>query len=92
MAHGNLGISYENEQPVTTNLRVALLNTLPMVTLGTVFAIVLGIFTGVLAAWRRGTKTESFSVATALGFYAMPTQWLGIMLIIIFAGVCRPAG
>ena len=92
LAHGNLGISYENEQPVTTNLRVALLNTLPMVTLGTVFAIVLGIFTGVLAAWRRGTKTESFSVATALGFYAMPTQWLGIMLIIIFAGVLPTGG
>ena len=92
LAHGNLGISYENEQPVSTNLRVALINTLPMVTLGTVFAIVLGIFTGVLAAWRRGTKTESFSVATALGFYAMPTQWLGLMLIIIFAGVLPTGG
>ena len=45
-----------------------------------------------LAAWRRGTKTEGFSVATALGFYAMPTQWLGIMLIIIFAGVLPTGG
>jgi ABC-type dipeptide/oligopeptide/nickel transport system permease component len=92
LAHGNLGISYQNEQPVSTNLRIALINTLPMVTLGTVFAIVLGIFTGVIAAWRRGTKTESFSVATALGFYAMPTQWLGIMLIIIFAGILPTGG
>jgi ABC-type dipeptide/oligopeptide/nickel transport system permease component len=92
LAHGNLGISYENEQPVSTNLRIALINTLPMVTLGTVFAIFFGILTGVIAAWRRGTKTEGLTVATALGFYAMPTQWLGLMLIIIFAGVFPTGG
>ena len=66
LAHGNLGISYENQQPVSTNLRIALINTLPMVTLGTVFAIVFGIFTGVIAAWRRRTKTEGLTVSTAL--------------------------
>jgi len=92
LAHGNLGISYENQQPVSTNLRIALTNTLPMVTLGTAFAIVFGIFTGVIAAWRRRTKTEGLSVSTALAFYAMPTQWLGLMLIIIFAGVFPTGG
>jgi ABC-type dipeptide/oligopeptide/nickel transport system permease component len=92
LAHGNLGISYANEQPVSTNLRIALINTLPMVTLGTVFAIVFGTFTGVIAAWRRGTKTEGLTVSTALGFYAMPTQWLGLMLIIIFAGILPTGG
>jgi len=85
LAHGNLGISY-------ANLRIALINTLPMVTLGTVFAIVFGTFTGVIAAWRRGTKTEGLTVSTALGFYAMPTQWLALMLIIIFAGVLPTGG
>jgi ABC-type dipeptide/oligopeptide/nickel transport system permease component len=92
LAHGNLGISYANEQPVSTNLRIALINTLPMVTIGTVFAIVFGIFTGVIAAWRRGTKTEGLTVSTALAFYAMPTQWLGLMLIIIFAGIFPTGG
>ena len=92
LAHGNLGISYANQQPVSTNLRTALINTLPMVTLGTAFAIVFGTFTGVIAAWRRGTKTEGLTVGTALGFYAMPTQWLGLMLIIIFAGVLPTGG
>jgi len=92
LAHGNLGISYANEQPVSTNLRIALINTLPMVTLGTAFAIVFGIVTGVIAAWRRGTKTEGLSVSTALAFYAMPTQWLALMLIIIFAGIFPTGG
>jgi ABC-type dipeptide/oligopeptide/nickel transport system permease component len=92
LAHGNLGISYENQQPVSTNLRVALINTLPMVTLGTVFSIIFGIFTGVIAAWRRGTKTEGATVTTALAFYSMPTQWLGLMLIILFAGILPTGG
>jgi ABC-type dipeptide/oligopeptide/nickel transport system permease component len=92
LVHGNLGVSYENEQPVATNLRVALINTLPMVTLGTVFSIIFGTLTGVIAAWRRGTPTESLTVWSALGFYSLPTQWLGIMLIIIFAGVLPTGG
>jgi ABC-type dipeptide/oligopeptide/nickel transport system permease component len=92
LVHGNLGISFENQQPVSTNLRVALINTLPMVTLGTLFSIVIGTLTGVIAAWRRGTPTEAATVSSALAFYAMPTQWLGLMLIIIFAGVLPTGG
>src|ERR1700747_1091862 len=34
LVHGNLGVSYETEQPVATNLRVALINTLAMGTVG----------------------------------------------------------
>jgi ABC-type dipeptide/oligopeptide/nickel transport system permease component len=92
LLHGNLGVSYENEQPVSTNLRVDLTNTLPMVTLGTIFSVIIGTLTGVIAAWRRGTPTEAVTVSSALGFYAMPTQWLGLMLIIIFAGVLPTGG
>ena len=92
LVHGNLGVSYENEQPVSTNLRVELINTLPMITLGTVFSIIVGTLTGVIAAWRRGTPTEAVTVSSALGFYSMPTQWLGLMLIIIFAGVLPTGG
>ncbi len=92
LLHGNLGISFENEQPVSTNLRVALINTLPMVTLGTLFAIVIGTLTGVVSAWRRGTPTEALTVSSALGFYSMPTHWLGLMLIIIFSGTLPTGG
>src|SRR5438309_2970084 len=33
LVHGNLGVSFENEQPVSKNLRIDLINTLPMVML-----------------------------------------------------------
>jgi peptide/nickel transport system permease protein len=92
LAHGNLGVSYENEQPVSHNLWVALKNTLPMVTVGTLFAIVVGTLTGVIAAWRRGTGAEKATVTTALGFYSMPTHWLGLMLVILFTGILPTGG
>jgi peptide/nickel transport system permease protein len=92
LAHGNLGVSFENEQPVSHNLWVALKNTLPMVALGTIFAVVFGTLTGVIAAWRRGTPVEGTTVTTALGFYSMPTHWLGLMLVILFTGVLPTGG
>jgi ABC-type dipeptide/oligopeptide/nickel transport system permease component len=92
LVHGNLGISFHNDQPVSKNLRIELINTLPMVTIGTLFSILIGTLTGVIAAWRRGTPTEAVTVTTALGFYSMPTQWLGLLLIIIFAGILPTGG
>jgi ABC-type dipeptide/oligopeptide/nickel transport system permease component len=92
LGHGNLGVSFANEQPVWNNLRSALINTLPMVLIGTLFAIVIGTLTGVIAAWRRGTPTEAATVTTALGFYSMPTHWLGLMLVIIFSGTLPTGG
>jgi ABC-type dipeptide/oligopeptide/nickel transport system permease component len=92
LVRGNLGVSFENQQPVAGNLKTAILNTLPMVGLGTIFAIVLGTFTGVIAAWRRGTAAEGATVSSALAFYSMPTHWLGLMLIILFTGVLPTGG
>ena len=92
LAHGNFGVSFANSQPVASNLRTAIANTLPMVLLGTLFAIVVGTFTGVIAAWRRGTGVEGATVTSALAFYSMPTHWLGLMLVILFAGILPTGG
>jgi ABC-type dipeptide/oligopeptide/nickel transport system permease component len=92
LAHGNMGVSFANQQPVSHNLWVALKNTLPMVALGTIFAVIFGTLTGVIAAWRRGTALESATVTTALGFYSMPTHWLGLMLVILFTGILPTGG
>jgi peptide/nickel transport system permease protein len=92
LVHGNLGVSFANSQPVRSNLWGALKNTIPMVLLGTLFAIVVGTLTGVIAAWRRGTLVEGATVTTALGFYSMPTHWLGLMLVILFTGTLPTGG
>ncbi len=92
LAHLNMGVSFANQQPVWANLRTKLANTIPMVALGTVFAMVIGIGTGVLSAWRRGSVADLTSTNLAIAFYAFPTQWLGLMLLILFAGVLPANG
>jgi ABC-type dipeptide/oligopeptide/nickel transport system permease component len=92
LAHGNLGLSFVSRQPVWDELSGPLLHTLPMLALGTIIAIVLGIAVGVVAAWRRGTAADWGGVMSSLVFYSMPTQWLGLMLLIVFAGVLPAAG
>src|SRR2546423_2897738 len=92
LARGNLGVSFANQQPVSHNLWVALKNTIPMVLIGSLFAIVFGTITGVIAAWRRGTAVEGGTVTTALAFYSMPTHWLGLMLVILFTRLLPTGG
>lgn len=91
LARGNLGIAYSNRQPVASNLWVALRNSIPMVALGTFFAMLGGILTGVVSAWRRGTLTDHGSLLAAMTLYSLPSQWLGIALIFLFGGLL-PAG
>ena len=86
LAHGDFGRSFQNRQPVLPQLWQPLLNTLPMLLLGTFFSIVFGLMTGIVAAWRRGTLLEKLSVWIGLAFFSLPTQWLAIMLILYAAG------
>ncbi|SRR6266508_297902 len=82
LVHGNMGISFATQQPVWNELRRDLANTIPMVTLGTVFSILIGTLTGVISAWRRGTRLDQVSTNTAIAFYSFPTQWLALVLLI----------
>ena len=92
LLHGNMAISFANQQPVSHLLLTDLKNTIPMVTVGTLAAVVIGVFTGVLSAWRRGSPADHASTNLAIFAYAFPTQWLGMMLLILFAGVLPSAG
>jgi ABC-type dipeptide/oligopeptide/nickel transport system permease component len=86
LAHGNLGRSLRTEEPVTNALWGPVKNTVPMVALGTLFSIVFGIATGVVAAWRRGTAADRAALWGGLGFYSMPPQWLGLVIVLFVAG------
>ena len=86
LAHGDLGSSVRSQQPVWDELWPSIKNTLPMITLGYLFAIILGTVVGVVAAWRRGTAVDKGGLWTGLGFYSMPPQWLGMMIVLFVAG------
>jgi ABC-type dipeptide/oligopeptide/nickel transport system permease component len=86
LAQGDLGSSVRSQQPVWDELWPSIKNTLPMIALGYLFAIVLGTLVGVIAAWRRGTAVDKVGLWTGLGFYSMPPQWLGLMIVLFVAG------
>ena len=86
LTHADLGRSLRTEKPVLTELAEPIKNTLPMVALGTAFSILFGIVVGVTAAWRRGTAADKAGLWTSLGFYSMPPQWLGLMIVLFVAG------
>ncbi len=50
-------------------------------------AVIFGALAGFLAATRRGSMFELFAMSGALLGQAMPTFWLGIMLILVFGVV-----
>ena len=86
-----LTVEFGLDKPKWEQYLIYLKNTIPMVTVGTLAAIVIGMITGILSAWRRGSAADHVSTNAAIFFYAFPTQWLGLMLLIIFAGTL-PAG
>ena len=92
LVHGNLGVSFANQEPVWSNLKTALANTIPMVTLGTVMAMLIGVLTGIISAWRRGTVLDQVSTNAAIAFYSFPTQWLALVLLIYLSSLLPSHG
>lgn len=86
LAHGDLGRSLRTERSVAGELWAPIRNTLPMVALGTFFSILLGVAAGVVSAWRRGTIVDRGTLYTGLGFYSMPPQWLGLLMVLYVSG------
>src|SRR5262245_40240517 len=92
LARSNMGTSFATPQPVSHLLLNDLKNTIPMVTIRTLGAIAVGIATGILSAWRRGSAADHVSTNLAIAFYAFPTQFLGLMLLILLGGLLPTSG
>jgi len=80
-AHGNLGISWSQRQPVKDILLAKLGNTLMLIGLGQLFSIILGVVLGLLAGWKRKTAIDVGALTFSLIAWATPTFWLGIILL-----------
>ncbi|MDB5415493.1 MAG: transporter permease [Rubritepida sp.] len=81
--HGNFGHSRLFAQPVATLLGPALLSSLALLGLALVLAVVSGVGLGALAALRP--RAAPLVQGLALLAQAVPSFWLGILLIILFA-------
>ena len=85
LAHGDLGRSIFNGQPVRQMILTQFPSTLVLTLAGMSFAIVLGIVLGIASAVRHNTWLDSVSMGGALLGVSIPSFWLGLMLIFVFA-------
>lgn len=60
-------------------------NTILLLGISTTIALIIGILLGVVAASRRGSFFDSASVVTSLTTYSLPTFFIGLVLILVFA-------
>ena len=81
----DLGISQRTREPVWNEIKDALPWTLLLVGTGTLLATLIGSWLGVIAATRRGSRTDDGLLGFSLFTYAAPEYWLGIILILVFA-------
>ncbi len=85
LLHGKLGYSFLEHKSVMGAILERLPSTILLMLSANILAILLGIFLGVVAAWKRGTTVDISSIIVALTLYSMPMFWLGGIMIILFS-------
>ncbi len=82
---GDLGESMRIKQPVTRLIADKLPVTAQLATMAMLFALLIGIPAGVIAAVKKGTPWDAGANVFALWGLSTPNFWLGIMLIFLFS-------
>jgi peptide/nickel transport system permease protein len=85
LVHGNLGFSYHFDQSVGSLLVLDLPKSALLVGSSYVLALVIAIPMGIAQALRRDKVMDHTLTAVSFVGYAMPTFWLGILLIVGFS-------
>jgi peptide/nickel transport system permease protein len=86
---GDLGRSLRTNQPVTEAILQRLPVTLELMAAALAVSLAIALPMGVVSAVRRNSGFDLASTLFALVGFAMPTFWLGIILIYVFALLLR---
>jgi peptide/nickel transport system permease protein len=84
--HGDLGVSIDSGEKVASRVARAALPTAILAGLALLIWVSVSILIGTYAAVRRYSLFDQAATVFAYVGYAMPTFWLGIMLIFAFSG------
>ena len=82
---GDFGISLTTYTPVTSRILAVMPNTLLLSGLSILLSFALALPIGIYAAVHRNSILDRISTTSAVAGFAIPTVWLGLMLIILFA-------
>jgi len=82
---GNLGISYSTRRPVVKELRHRIPFTLQLTVLAAGLALLIAVPLGIVSALHRNRLIDQAARITSLAGASMPSFWLGLSLIVLFA-------
>ena len=81
---GDFGVSFLSNMPVVELLRLKFLATAQLVAGAFVVAATISLPLGILSAVKRGSWLDRFAMAYSAVGIAMPSYWLGILLVLLF--------
>lgn len=82
---GDFGTSYKTGVKVTHEIRERFPTTLLLAILVVIITVVVSIPAGVIAAVKKNSIFDGVSTVTSLLLNAMPSFWLGLLLILFFS-------
>jgi dipeptide transport system permease protein len=82
---GDLGISVITQRPVMDEFLTLFPATVELAIFAMIFATLIGLPAGVLAAVKRGSVYDHVVMGTSLTGYSMPIFWWGLLLILFFS-------
>jgi peptide/nickel transport system permease protein len=86
----DLGISYEYKRPVADLIAERFGATLLLAGTALVMAVSLGVWQGSRAGWKAGSRFDKASTGVSLVLWSVPTFWLGLLLLMVFAAGVGP--
>ncbi len=85
MLHGDLGTSYKNSLSVWDQVISRFPNTAMLAVAAILVALAIGIPVGIISAKNQYSALDNISMVTALIGVSMPSFWMGLLLVIVFA-------
>ncbi len=85
LARGDLGRALTTNRPVVDEVRYRFLHTIELAGVTLVFAVIIGVNLGIVSATKRHTIFDDISRLVALAGVSLPSFWLGLMLMYVFA-------
>jgi peptide/nickel transport system permease protein len=82
---GDLGLSIFTRLPVTDRIIAAYPVTIRLTFYSFIFSITLGVLIGVFTSYFHDTWLDNIMRIVSVTFASVPTFWLGLMLILVFA-------
>ncbi|BCM84124.1 ABC transporter permease subunit [Methylobacterium indicum] len=85
LAHGDLGRSISTKEPVIAEFASLFPATIELGICAILFALLVGLPAGILAALRRNSVFDHGVMGLSLTGYSMPIFWWGLLLILLFS-------